>query len=196
MLFQLHQLNQPIDRFSPLLARAMTNLQTVGDVFLDRHARKQRIRLEDDADAAFPCRQIGDILAVQNHAAFVRLFEAGDDAQNSRLAAARSAEQNQRLAFRNVEADVLKHTGLFEALAEAAHTGGHTSSLGAFRRPRSVRIVGNQFHLRFHASCASSSNQSRAKNSTLKITNDKSARTIAIALAASRAPASPELYFA
>src|SRR5262245_44023137 len=49
-------------------------------------------------------------------------------------------------------------------------------------------IVGNQFHLRLHASCASNSSQSRAKNSTLKITNDKSANTIAIAFAASICP--------
>src|SRR5207253_9229649 len=135
---------------------------------------------------------------MQNHAPFVRLFQAGDDPQDGRLATARCAEQHQRLAFRHVEADAFEHARLFEALANVPHTGSDSCFLRAVRSPGHVYLiaVGSQFHFGNHISCASNSSQSRAKKSTLNMTKESRASTIAIAFAASRLPTSPELYFA
>src|SRR5205807_10620993 len=67
MRFQLHQLDQAIDNLAPFFARPASNLQTVCDVFLDRHARKERIRLKDHAYTTLAGRHIRHVLAVQNY---------------------------------------------------------------------------------------------------------------------------------
>src|SRR6185369_373974 len=125
---------------------------------------------------------------MQNYPAAVGLFQSGHDAKNSCLPASGSAQQNQRFAFGDVKADVFEHARFLEPLAEPAHAGRDPGFLFPVGRPRHVYVatLGSQFHSRCHASWVSNSSQSRAKNSTLKITNDKSARTIAIAFAASR----------
>ena len=94
MLFQLDQLDQAIDCLSSFFSRTTTNLQSVRDVFLDRHSGKQRVCLKDHAHTTLACRQISYVLAVQDDAPTVRLFKAGDDAQNRCLAAARGAQQD------------------------------------------------------------------------------------------------------
>jgi hypothetical protein len=59
--------------------------QAEGDVLGDRQPRKQRVGLEDHA-AIRP--RPGDCLAVEQHAAFTRCFQPGDNAQQRRLSAA------------------------------------------------------------------------------------------------------------
>src|SRR5262249_5465999 len=89
-----------------------------------------------------------------------------------------------------VKADVFQHLSFFEALADAAHAGRDAGTLFAIRSPGDMQraTVLSQFHFSYHTSWASYSSQSRARNSTLKITKESSASTIAIAFAASICP--------
>src|SRR5262245_2410704 len=123
VLFQLDQLDQIIDGLSSFFAWAVPNFESVGDVLFHRHPRKPSISLEDDADATFTRREIGDVLAMQDHITAVRLFQPGDDSQDGRLPASGSAQQHQRFAFRHVKTDVLEYAHFLEALADAAHAG-------------------------------------------------------------------------
>ena len=65
--------------------------------------RKQRVVLEHGADVALVRLQMLDAGAIQADFARGRLFEAGDHAQRSGLAAARRAEQRKELAASDVE---------------------------------------------------------------------------------------------
>jgi hypothetical protein len=88
MFFQLHKAEQLVHRFANLLALASSDLQTITNIFLDSHLRKQRVRLKDDADSTFTCRKIGYVFSVEDYLARVWLFEARDDAKDRCLAAA------------------------------------------------------------------------------------------------------------
>src|SRR5207249_10333671 len=67
--------------------------QTEGDVLGDGHGREERVRLEDDADAALAWRHVVDDAAVEADLARVGSLEAGDHAERRRLAAARAADE-------------------------------------------------------------------------------------------------------
>ena len=73
--------------------------QAVGDVVGDREVGKQRVRLEDDAVVALGRRQHRDVAPALEDAAGGLRLEAGDDAQQRRLAAARRAEEADELAL-------------------------------------------------------------------------------------------------
>src|SRR5262249_36785517 len=148
VLLQLDELDEPIDRLSSFFPWAVPDLQTIADIFLHRHARKQGVGLENHADSPFPRRQVGHVFAMKNHVSVVRLFETRDNAQDRRLAAARSAEQYQRLTFGDIEADVLKHLSFLKALADAADTRGHTRTPFTIGSPRHMQraAVSSQFH--------------------------------------------------
>jgi hypothetical protein len=86
--------------------------------------REERAVLEDHADApvlgldpgAVAChRPPGD-----RHAARVRLLEAGDHAQERRLARPAGAEQRDELALRHFERRAVHRAGAAEALVDAA----------------------------------------------------------------------------
>src|SRR6266851_1041907 len=76
VLFQLHQLQEIVDYLFPFFQWPPANPQSKADILLDRHTRKQCVSLEDYTYAPFARRQIGYILAMQNHAARLRLFQA------------------------------------------------------------------------------------------------------------------------
>src|SRR5439155_20196187 len=95
--------------------------------------------------------------------------------------------QHERLALGHVEMDVLEHADLAVLLADAADAGGRrTRGLLARDRAGGSRILG--LRLVGHRASYSTSNQSRAKNSKLKMRKENSASTMAIALAASICP--------
>src|SRR5437762_592601 len=123
---------------------------------------------------------------MKNHTPAIRQFQPSDDSQDGGLAASRRAEQHQRLAFCHIEAHVFEHARFLEALAHALHAGNGGRSPVRKRVGGLIDKYGS--FLGHHASWASISSQSRAKKSTLKITKDNSASTIAIALAASICP--------
>src|SRR5262252_4262461 len=118
MLFELDQLDQAVDGRTSFSAGPSANLEAVGNVFLDSHARKQRIRLKDNSDATLPRRQVSNVLAMQDDITAVRLFESRDDSEDRRLATARGPQQNERFAFPHIKADVFQHGRFLEAFAD------------------------------------------------------------------------------
>ncbi len=77
--------------------------------------RKQRVALEHRAHRARLRRPAGQILAVEQDAAAVRQIEAGDHAQQRRLAAAGGPEQREEFAGLDGEAHVVDGGEVAEA---------------------------------------------------------------------------------
>ena len=105
--------------------RQPPRLEPIGDVLRDRHVREQRVVLEHDAGAAARRRQMVDRFAVEQHAAFALRDEAGDDAQQRRLAAAARPEQRDELAAGKVELDAVDRGDIAEAMRHV-----HRASVG------------------------------------------------------------------
>ena len=108
-------------------AGARPHPQAEGDVLEDRHVAEQRVVLEDEADAALAHVDIGGVFAVEQDRAGIGHLEAGDDAQQGRLARARRAEQRHQLARRHVEVQVVADDRRAEALVEATHLDAHAA---------------------------------------------------------------------
>jgi len=86
---------------------------------------EQGVVLEDEADAALAHVGVGRVLAVEEDGARVGHLEAGNDAQERRLARARRAEQRDQLASRDVEAEVVADDGGAETLLQMADLDAH-----------------------------------------------------------------------
>ena len=95
---QADQLEQLGDPRLDLAARLPPVDQAVADVVGDGEVGKQRVRLEHDAVVALRRRQRRDVAAVLHDAAGGLRLEAGDDAQQRGLAAARGPEEADELA--------------------------------------------------------------------------------------------------
>jgi hypothetical protein len=94
-LQQFEHLGHPLgDCFLLPVAHA----QTVADVVCDAHMRPQGVRLKHHRRFARLGRKTGDFLAIDANRSRVRKHEAGDGAEQGRLAAARAAEQRDHLA--------------------------------------------------------------------------------------------------
>jgi hypothetical protein len=100
------------------LGQALT-AQAEGDVGVHAEIGEQRIGLKHDAEVALARRQQGNIpLALQQTAAALR-FEAGDDAQQGGLAAARGAKKAQQLTRLDIQVNIAQHLGGAEVLVDA-----------------------------------------------------------------------------
>ncbi len=84
------------------------DLEAEGDVVVHGHVREQRVGLEDHADIALVRLQRALVLAVDDERAAGRRFEAGDHAQDGRLAAARRSEEGDEFALLDVHVEVLE----------------------------------------------------------------------------------------
>ena len=115
--FELDQRQHLADARRDLGLRHAVLLETEGDVALDRQVRKQRIALEHHVDRPPVRRHAGDILAVQQDAAFARLLETREHPQQRGLAAARGPEQREEFAFEDVQRQPLDGDEIAEALA-------------------------------------------------------------------------------
>ena len=69
--------------------------------------RKERVILKDNADIALVRRQGVDGIAADHYSAFTLANEAGDDPQQSGLAATGRAEQRHHLAALDIERDIV-----------------------------------------------------------------------------------------
>ena len=107
---------------------ARLHAQAEGHVVEHRHVPEQRVVLEHEADLALAHVLVGRVLAVEQDAAVGRVLEAGDDAQQRRLAAARRAEQRDELAGRELEADIVERDEVAERLADVADFDAHGAS--------------------------------------------------------------------
>ena len=89
---------EPLEQLGGAAARA------VGDVLRDGHVRKQRVVLEDEADATVlgrkvdPRRRVEQHLPVERDAAALGPSETRDRAQHRRLSGTRGPHQREGLA--------------------------------------------------------------------------------------------------
>ena len=107
--------NSPKQLFEPLAARAAVGLgdfEHREDILLDRHAAEDRGFLRQIAEAEDrPAvhRQIGDVLAVEEDPAAVRLDQSHDRIEAGGLAGAVGPEQADHFAAMDVERHIVKH---------------------------------------------------------------------------------------
>ncbi len=71
------------------------------------HVGIEGVVLEDHRNVALARCQVGDVLVADEDRAVRDLFEASDHAQKRRLPASRRADENQELAWRDSEVDVI-----------------------------------------------------------------------------------------
>src|SRR5262249_18175655 len=76
-------------------------------------------QIPDAPAGALVHRELGDVLAVQEHLPLVRMLEPDDHVEAGRLACAVRPEQTHHLAGAHLDADVLHHAAPAERLGEA-----------------------------------------------------------------------------
>ncbi len=113
-----HLLDPGGDRLlrQPVLAQAECDVPGNGEV------GKQRVALEHHVDGTPMRRDRRDVLSGEQHAAFVGDFEAGEDAQQGGLAAARRPQQREELAVMDVEAEPVHRGHIGKAFRDACET--------------------------------------------------------------------------
>jgi hypothetical protein len=90
-------------------ARRPPGFEAEGYVLSYGQVWKKRVILEHHTDVAMMRRPVGYVLAVQPHVSDVRCQQAGNDAQQRCLAAARRPEQRDELAALDAEIDAAQH---------------------------------------------------------------------------------------
>ena len=80
-LRHLHQFQHLLHSIADFAGGHAILLEAEGDVLRHAHVREQRIALEHHVHRALVRRQFGDVDAVDQHAAAIRVFESGKDAQ-------------------------------------------------------------------------------------------------------------------
>ena len=92
--------------------------------------------LEHEADLTLAHVGVGGVLAMEEDVARIGHLQAGDDAEQRRLARARRPEQRHQLAGRDVEVEVVADDRRAEALVEVADFDAHyVFSIGAAASP-------------------------------------------------------------
>jgi len=115
----------PYRRQQPAHARqALPEVQAAhqqrrADVFAHRHVRVEGVTLEHHGAVAFAGRQRQQVALAEVQGTGVGLVQAGDQAQQGGLAAARGAEQGEELAVAHGEVQALEHVGGAELFAQA-----------------------------------------------------------------------------
>jgi hypothetical protein len=102
------------------------HLQREGDVAAHAHVRIERIGLEHHRKAALGRPDGAYVLGVDHNLAGADVLEAGDQAQQSRLAAPRGADEDREGAVRDLQIDAVDDFDAAEFLAnvdefDAAH---------------------------------------------------------------------------
>src|SRR5918994_1485207 len=87
-IFDLEQARGISNLGGDLRGRLAAELQRKSQIVEDGHVRIKRIALEDEGDVALARRQMLDMLAVEKNLSGAGLFQAGDQPQNGRFAAA------------------------------------------------------------------------------------------------------------
>jgi len=93
--------------------------QTIADIVGDGHMFEERIVLKDHSDMTVLHREVGRVLAVEEHAPPVGRIEAGDHPQKRGLARARGPQQSDEFSRLNVEADITQRRKGAEVLLDA-----------------------------------------------------------------------------
>src|SRR5439155_5067012 len=124
-----------------LLAVGLDDLKHGANVLLDGEAAEDRGFLRQIADAeprALIHRQLGDVVAVEFDGAAIRLDQPGDHVEHRGLAGAVRAQQSDRLAAANIDADAAHHL----AGAETVFHAVHSEEAGSLDQPRRFAAIG------------------------------------------------------
>src|SRR3546814_14864947 len=100
-------LEQPVGLPAALRPADAAHLEAEGDVVGHRHEREEREVLEDQRGRPLVRPDATHVAPADAHGALGGLEEAGDGAQDRRLAAARGAEEAEELAVFDLEIFVL-----------------------------------------------------------------------------------------
>ena len=98
----------------------LLQLEAEFDVAADIEMREQRVILPDQPHIALMHRHLVDGLAAREQRAAVGGFQAGDDAQQGRLAAAARPHDRQELAALDGEAHIVEREAAVETLRDRA----------------------------------------------------------------------------
>ena len=104
---EIHQIDGIFDLLLNFVSRFLLHFQSECDVLLDVHVWEQGILLKHHADVALICRQMGDVLTVEDDAAGCYGFQTGQAAQQHGLAAAGRPQQRHQFPFIDVEIDFI-----------------------------------------------------------------------------------------
>src|ERR1700730_17735932 len=104
--FEIHEIERIGDQRVALLFHKLLVAQAKVDVLANGFPRKQGKVLEHDGTVR---SRTTDRSCIDTDGARRRLFEACDNTQASRLAAARRADNGDELLVRNLKVDVVKH---------------------------------------------------------------------------------------
>ena len=110
---------------------AFTAGQAESHVLEHAHVAEQGVVLEHEAHVALAHVHVGGVFAAEVDAAGVGRFQAGNDAQQRGLAAARGAEQREQFARSDVEVDVAQGLERAEVLVDVADFNAHGVLSGA-----------------------------------------------------------------
>ena len=132
---QLHQIEQIHHLLADHgLGRALVarlDAETERHVLEHAHMAEQRVMLEDEPHLPFAHMLLRGVLALQQNPAAVGRFQPGDDPEQRGLAAARRAEQRDKLAIWKIERDIAEGGKIPEPLVDAFDTDAHAVVLPA-----------------------------------------------------------------
>ena len=115
---QAHVFQRRGDPGADVRSASLRHLQRERDVAFDRHVREERIALEHHPHGPALRGAPGEVLAVQQDAAAVGNIEAGDHAQQRRLAATRGPEQGEKLSGFDADTDIVDCGEIAEAAGD------------------------------------------------------------------------------
>ena len=115
------------------------------DIRCDRLVRKQRVVLKDEPDVSLVRRSTADVLPADLDRSERRPLQAGNEAQQRRLAATTGADERDEFAPFHVEGDVAQRIEFVECLGDIPHPDGQTALRCVIhRRSKSREIPGEQ----------------------------------------------------
>ena len=141
---ELHEREQLVDARADLVLRPLADLEPERDVAAHGEVLERGVVLEDEADAALLRHDVRDVVVADHDPADVGHLEAGDDAQQGRLAAAARPEQRGERAVRDLDVDILECGEVAEALRDVLRPDGHAASwrsCAGFTRLRATRTM-------------------------------------------------------
>ena len=101
------------------------NGEAEGDVVEHGHVPEKSVMLENEADFALAHRERTGVFTMHDDLAAILPFEAGNDAQKSRLARPGRAEQRNELAGLDANRDVVERLIASKILADVAGFDAH-----------------------------------------------------------------------